>query len=492
MAGPMSEHAAKSATRARAGSAPEQSPTLIEGMGSAAAAAEFSIARRQGAWRDALLRRMLAVADLLAGLAASASIALGSSGQLNAALWSALLAPTWLVVAKLLGLYDRDQRSLRHLTVDELPRIFTWSLGGTVSISLLLALTPAGFLSPGEAVRMGVVSAVAALALRVIARNAWRRVTPPENALIVGDGALAVAVRRKFELFPDMHIVIAGELPDLLVEDLDDVTPVLRKADRILLATSSLDENLIAELVSFCRGHQIKLSVVPPARGMFGTAVELNYVADLPVVEYNTWDVSRSTLLLKRLIDVAFSATALVVLAPLLLLIAALVLIDSGRPVLFKQARAGQGARPFEMLKFRTMVPDAEELLESLLPFNELAEPMFKFRRDPRVTWLGRFLRRTSIDELPQLVNVLRGDMSLVGPRPEQVDLVERYEPQHLFRLTVKPGLTGPMQVYGRGQLTFEERLAVERDYIEKISVGRDFHILALTIASVVHGRGAF
>ncbi len=117
---------------------------------------------------------------------------------------------------------------------------------------------------------------------------------------------------------------------------------------------------------------------------------------------------------------------------------------------------------------------------------------MFKLKRDPRVTRVGRVLRRTSMDELPQLVNVLKGQMSLVGPRPEQVDLVERYDCEHRFVLAVKPGLTGPMQVFGRGNLTFEERLAVERDYIENLSLGRDFRILAMTIAAVFNRQGAF
>jgi lipopolysaccharide/colanic/teichoic acid biosynthesis glycosyltransferase len=144
------------------------------------------------------------------------------------------------------------------------------------------------------------------------------------------------------------------------------------------------------------------------------------------------------------------------------------------------------------MHKFRTMVEDAEAQLFKLVSFDSLNEPMFKLANDPRVTRVGRLLRRTSLDELPQLFNVLKGDMSLVGPRPEQVELVERYAPEQLFRLAVKPGLTGPMQVYGRGELTFEERLAVERDYIENLSVGRDLRILALTLPTVASGRGAF
>jgi len=137
------------------------------------------------------------------------------------------------------------------------------------------------------------------------------------------------------------------------------------------------------------------------------------------------------------------------------------------------------------------MVRDAEEQLKDLVPFDKLAEPMFKLTDDPRITRFGRFLRHWSLDELPQLVNVLIGKMSLVGPRPEQVELVERYEPEHLFRVSVKPGLTGPMQVYGRGQLVFQERLAVEREYIENLSIGRDLRILVLTVAVALGRKGA-
>jgi exopolysaccharide biosynthesis polyprenyl glycosylphosphotransferase len=435
---------------------------------------------------------MLALADLGAALAASVSLGVAGPGRVNHALWSALLAPIWLVVAKLVGLYDRDQRSLRHLTVDELPRIFTWSLVGTAALAMLLGLTPAGQLSAGAALRVGVTASIAGFILRASARFVWRQMTPPERALIVGEGALAIAVRRKLELFPDMHVVLAREQRNLAVDDLRGLPDSLTGVDRILVATSHLDEELIADLVAFCRRRQIKLSVVPPARGMFGTAVELSHVADLPVMEYNTWDVSRSTLFLKRVLDLALASAALIALAPLLALTAVLIFVDGGAPIVFTQIRVGQRGALFRMLKFRTMVPNAEQLLPELVPFDKLQEPMFKIAGDPRVTWSGRILRRASLDELPQLVNVLKGEMSLVGPRPEQVELVKRYAEQHRFRLAVKPGMTGPMQVYGRGQLTFEERLAVEREYVENISLARDLRILALTVAPVVSGRGAF
>src|SRR6476646_260833 len=138
------------------------------------------------------------------------------------------------------------------------------------------------------------------------------------------------------------------------------------------------------------------------------------------------------------------------------------------------------------------MIRNAVAMLPELVPLEELDTPMFKLKADPRVTRVGRLLRRTSIDELPQLLNVLRGEMSIVGPRPEQLDIVQRYAPEHQFRLEVKPGINGPMQVYGRGELTFEERLAVEREYVENLSLARDIRIVLMTLPAVLGKRGAY
>jgi exopolysaccharide biosynthesis polyprenyl glycosylphosphotransferase len=454
--------------------------------------ARFSLVRRQGPWRDALLRRMLAFADLGATVTASVSLGFSAAGSVPFVLWSATFVPAWLVLAKLNGLYDRDQRSLRHLTIDELPRICVWSLISTALLAVFLAVTRVGELPLADAARVWLVATGLAFALRGLARLVWRRITPPERTLIIGEGPLALAARRKLELFPDIHVSVVAEQQELTIEDLRWFPNAVNAVDRVIVASSAIDESLIAELVAFCRRRHIKLSLVPPARGMFGTAVHLSHVADLPVVAYNTWDISRSTLFLKRVIDVTVSLTLLLALAPLFVLVAIAIWIDSRGPIIFTQARAGRDRRPFRMFKFRTMVADAEELLTKLVPFDTLDEPVFKLAYDPRVTPVGRILRRTSLDELPQLFNVLRGDMSLVGPRPEQVELVDRYQPEHMFRLAIKPGLTGPMQIYGRGRLTFEERLSVEREYVENLSVGRDLRILALTIAPVIRGTGAF
>ena len=195
--------------------------------------------------------------------------------------------------------------------------------------------------------------------------------------------------------------------------------------------------------------------------------------------------------LVKRVIDVLGSLIGLVLAAPLLAALAVAIKLDSEGPVLFVQSRAGENGRPFRLLKLRTMVQGADEMLPELIDPASLPSPAFK-RRDPRVTRVGRFLRHTSLDELPQLWNVLRGDMSLVGPRPEEVRVVRHYNDWHRRVLAVKPGLTGPMQVNGRADLELEERVRLELDYIENYSIRRDLTILAKTVWVVLSGRGAY
>ena len=250
-----------------------------------------------------------------AAAAVTASLAILGPGS-TAAAWSVLFLPAWILAAKLYGLYDRDHRSLRHLTVDELPIILLWAITCVVGLAAFLSLTPAGGLGTSStAIRALCIALLAALALRSLARFAWRRITPPERVVIIGSRPLAHSISRKLELFSDIHASVVGEYDTVTPERLRD-DGFLSEVDRLIVALQSIDELLIAELVTFCRREHVKLSIVPPARGIFGTAVQLRRVADLPVVEYNTWDVSRSTLLLKRVLDVAVASVALVVTAP--------------------------------------------------------------------------------------------------------------------------------------------------------------------------------
>jgi len=432
-------------------------------------------------WRDARRRRMLALADLTAAAAASTLAGLATEH----AFWALAMLPAWIVIAKLLGLYDRDHVAIRHLTIDEAPALAAWAGIGVGMLALVLPLTPAGVLEAGAAVEALAVAAAAVIVLRGLARWIWRRTTPPEVTAVLGAGDLARMIRRKLELFPDMHLS--------LVEggDGEPFTALADRVDRVIFASERVEPDEVGDVVSICRERQVKLSVISPLHGRSGP-VRLSRVADLPVLEYETWDQSRSTVLIKRSFDIAVAGVGLLVTLPLWPLLALAIRLDSRGPVFYSQVRAGLDGEPFRIHKFRTMVDRAHERLHEVITIEELEVPMFKLSDDPRVTRLGRFLRRLSLDEVPQLWNVLRGEMSVVGPRPEMVELVEHYKPEHRFRLTVKPGLTGPMQVFGRGDLTFHERLAVELDYIENLSLARDLRILAETVPVALRGSGAY
>lgn len=447
-------------------------------------------ATRRRFWHDSLRRRVLALADVTGVVVAAGAVWASGAPAENAAA-VVFFIPGWLLVAKACGLYDRDHRSIRCLTIDELGRIVCFALAGTAALATVTLILDVDELTTSTELLLWILVAASVFILRAAARATWRWVTPPDRALILGEGPLADRTRRKLELFPDIHLEVVASRESWSAEELRD-HDFLDGIDRVIVASPTLDERLLAEVIAAARERQIKLSVVPPVRGMLGTAVQLSHVADLPFIEYHTWDASRTTMFGKRILDLTVSSVALVLLSPLLLAIAIAIRVSGPGPVLFVQRRAGIGGTPFQMLKFRTMEPGAEQRVGELVDIGRLEEPAFKLRDDPRVTAFGRLLRRTSLDELPQFINVLRNDMSLVGPRPEELEIVDRYTPEQRFRLAVKPGMTGPMQVYGRGALRFDERLAVERDYIENVSIGRDLRILALTIAPVLRRRGAY
>jgi len=448
---------------------------------------------------------MLAGTDVVTVLTASLAAGLVNAESTATALWSAALLPLWIVSAKLHGLYDSDRARIRHVTLDEVPALFRWATVSTAGATLILSIGPQR-LSAVAAVTMWALAFGGAVAARSATRLAWRRTVPAERALVIGEGALADALSRKLALEPGHHVTVVAAVAleppraepaavapwtDRRVAELEER---IRRAgaERVVLAVQDLDEDTLSGVVATCRSLGVKLSVAPPLRAMLGTAVRLNHLAELPLIEFKTWDHSRSTMFLKRAADATAAAVGLVLLAPLLLVVAALIRLDSPGSPLFWQERVGLGGRRFRLVKFRTMVRDAEARLEQLVRLEELPEPMFKLRADPRVTRVGGVLRKTSLDELPQLWNVLKGDMSLVGPRPEESRLAERYGEELAFRLQMRPGITGPMQVHGRGELTFQERAAVEREYVENYSLRKDLQLLLRTIAAVAGRRGAY
>jgi exopolysaccharide biosynthesis polyprenyl glycosylphosphotransferase len=469
-------------------------------------AARIGLAGVDGARRrGAILRRVLLTGDwgaiLLALCVATAAT---STTDVATLFWAVLFSPVWLLVLKLHGLYDTDHRRIRHSTLDELPSLVSSAALGTIALDCLLALSPVGVLASGSAILVGVLALLFTFVERGTLRTLWHRLTGSAVGIVVGPAVIADLIARRVATHPEARLHLVGylseaddaaqaqELPRL--GDIADISRAAREypIERVVVAGREMNEPGAEHLIEECKRTGLALSFLPRHFGLLGPGIELNRLAELPVIDFRFSDPPRSTLAMKRALDVLFSALVLTVLAPLMLAISAWILLDSGRPVLFRQRRAGRDGVPFTMLKFRTMVADAEDRLAELVDLEKLDEPAFKIRNDPRVTRSGRFLRRTSLDELPQLVNVLRGDMSLVGPRPEEEAVVALYDERQRARLAVKPGLTGPMQVYGRGDLTFEERLAMERDYLDNLSITGDLAILLRTPAAIMRGDGAY
>ncbi len=453
--------------------------------------------------RGALLRRLLAVGDW-AALMGALCLATAATAETDVAtlFWAVLFSPVWILVIKFHGLYDKDHRRIRHSTLDELPSLISASALGTLALDGLLALSPVGPLSAASAIIVGVGALAGSFALRAMLRFLWRRLTGVSPGLMIGSPEAADLVARRLSTHPETRLDLVGylapadappakELPRL--GSVADISRVAREhaVERVVVTEQGMSEQAAEALIEECKAEGLGLTFLPRHFGLLGPGIELNRLAELPVLDFRFSDPPRSTMAMKRAMDLTVSGALLVLLSPLLLAIALWILIDTGRPVFFRQRRAGLEGDPFTMMKFRTMTADAEERLGELVDLERLQEPAFKIAADPRVTRSGRVLRRTSVDELPQLINVLRGDMSLVGPRPEEEAVVALYDERQRARLAIKPGLTGPMQVYGRGDLTFEERLAMERDYLDNLSIAGDLAILLRTPRAIVRGEGA-
>jgi exopolysaccharide biosynthesis polyprenyl glycosylphosphotransferase len=454
--------------------------------------------------RGALLRRLLAFADWLVLIGCLFAVTAGSvSTEIGTLFWATLFSPSWILVLKLNGLYDNDHRRIRHSTLDELPALVSASVVGVLVLDGLLAISPVGPLSPASAIAIGVGTLGGSFVLRGTLRFLWHRLTPVGTGIVIGSAAAVDVVARRVAIHPETRLSLvgylssepepaAGELPRLgSIADLAR-TASEHAIERVVVTEGETSEPATERLIEDCKAAGLALTFLPQHYGLLGPGVELNRLAELPVLDFRFSDPPRSTMAMKRAMDIVISATVLLLLSPFLALIAIAILLDTGRPVLFRQRRAGEEGKPFTMLKFRTMVVDAEQRLPELIDVASLDQPAFKIRDDPRVTRVGRFLRRMSLDEVPQLINVLRGDMSLVGPRPEEVAIVALYDERQRGRLAVKPGVTGPMQVYGRSDLTFEERLAMERDYLDNLSLLTDLAILLRTPRAIVRGDGAY
>jgi exopolysaccharide biosynthesis polyprenyl glycosylphosphotransferase len=283
----------------------------------------------------------------------------------------------------------------------------------------------------------------------------------------------------------------AGDCADVL-GTVDEALELARKhfVDEIFLS-APCERVLVKRLVHQAREAGIDIRVVPDLYDGLAWNSPIEYIGQFPTIPLHRGEVPVLRMVLKRLLDIAASSVALVLLSPVLAAIAIAVRSDSPGPIFYASERIGKKGRVFPCIKFRTMVPDAERRRTEVLHMNERDSVLFKITNDPRITRMGRFLRKYSLDELPQLVNVLRGDMSLVGPRPPIASEVKRYELNHLRRLDVVPGITGLWQVQARQDPSFDSYISLDTAYIENWSLWLDIKILVRTVGVVVTGTGS-
>jgi exopolysaccharide biosynthesis polyprenyl glycosylphosphotransferase len=406
----------------------------------------------------------------------------------------------WTAASRILHHYD--VWNARNVGSDVALTVLT--LGGVIGVMATLRLVVPPYAAGNDLGRFAAVSVPVILWLRLTINWLRRREVQERPVLIVGIGPLgrhtglemrdANDGRKMVGFLRFEQESIHDRLPAPILGQAKDLETMLKEhvVDEVFIAGQR--EAHHAEMqgaIGVCERFGIPFAL--PAAGFRFSRAEPQHKFAIQdgYIHYRSVRHKPVQLAIKRAIDILASAVALALISPLLVTVAFLVKLTSRGPILFKQVRVGQHSRQFHMLKFRSMVVNAEELKAKLLAQNEQQGPVFKMKSDPRITSIGRFIRKFSIDELPQLLNVLRGEMSLVGPRPPIPSEVSKYEAWQRRRLSVRPGLTCVWQVSGRNQISFEEWMYLDMQYIDHWSLRGDLELIVRTVPVVLTGRGA-
>jgi exopolysaccharide biosynthesis polyprenyl glycosylphosphotransferase len=403
-----------------------------------------------------------------------------------------LLLAAWITLFSAFRLYDRAP--VRRSPGGLLGAAFSWA--GLVTIGA--TIYPGSDLGLGEIASAAVFGLLCSGALRFLYERAigriYRRGFGQTPVLLVGDDESRTRLRRMMEHVPGAY-ALAGEVDLGSGAYLASVREMLDRTEArgvVLVGAEGLPDEELLDLVHSVRLRGVPLRVVPGAFALMRGRTILSEGMGLPLLEVHYPGLDNTQRTLKRVLDATVSLVGLVLLSPLFLAVAIAVRLDSPGPVLFRQKRVGADEKVFVCYMFRSMQRDAEVRQAVLEDLNEVEGPAFKIRDDPRVTRVGRFLRRWSIDELPQLVNVLKGEMSLVGPRPLPVRDFLRMEEAHKGRLGAVPGMTGYWQTSGRSELSFEEMVRLDLYYIENWSLSFDLKIILKTLGAVLRREGAY
>jgi exopolysaccharide biosynthesis polyprenyl glycosylphosphotransferase len=468
------------------------------------------VGRRPG-WMIVLVLAVTDAGGLTLCLLLATTLATITTSERSALMLTfAALLPLWLLAFKVAGLYAGDSVRINHSTLNE-----------TTAVARVIALCAAFFLTVQWAthaapVHVGILFSFWLLAvvivptLRAAARIPLRRdPTLRHRTVIVGAGTVGQLLGKKLLQHPEYGIELLGfvdSLPRERRDDLEDLTVLGGPAelpglvtslgiDRVIFAFSKDSHEGLADVIRLLKSYDVQVDIVPRLFDVLPFGVGGNTIEGIPLISLPRLRLSRFSLFAKRSFDLIVTSLVLIVIAPILVLIALLIKLDSSGPVFFRQVRMGANDTKFVIFKFRTMTSDADELKHQLVHLNRHAKPggdprMFKLAVDPRVTRVGALLREHSLDELPQLLNVLLGDMSLIGPRPLILD-----EDQHVLawgrkRLALKPGMTGLWQVSGRSAIPFEEMVKLDYLYVTNWSLAEDCRIFLHTLPVVFRRNG--
>ncbi|MFY9264990.1 MAG: sugar transferase [Solirubrobacterales bacterium] len=452
--------------------------------------------------RDSVYRRYLGLSDLVSVVLA---LVLTAEMTQTAAVYWSMFASVLVVVpaCKVAGLYDRDAHVLNKTTLDELPNLFVVAVLVAVGAFIARDLLVAGLAAIGskQLVFMTLSLFVLLAAGRLLARRIARQVTPAERLLVIGDAAGCDNLRRQIAANPSIRALVAGRLPlseDELPHGASRVLGrpgELRKVvdlyeiDRIVVVPEGRDPDEFSDVIRAVKSFGVKISLMPRLFDAIGGAMEADDIGGAQLMGVRDFRMTASSNMLKRWLDVSAAAASLLIFAPLLVVAALAIRLDSSGGVFYRQPRIGRDGKQFEIIKFRTMRSGADDERGALQHLNETTG-LFKVTDDPRITRIGRFLRESHIDELPQLINVLRGDMSLVGPRPLVPEEDKNITGWYRRRSNITPGITGVWQLLGPVRIPLDEMVKLDYVYVANWSLWEDLKILMRTVPHVLGRRG--
>jgi exopolysaccharide biosynthesis polyprenyl glycosylphosphotransferase len=496
---PDHEAAVKTAARATPGARAANGLVRVDIARHAAAPADPAGAgsrRCEIARRESVFRWGLVLADVVA--ATLALLACVTLGNVRLTPFALLALPLVVVVGKGQRLYDRDELLVNKTTLDQGPQLFHCATLYALLVWLLEPLFVDGTLRAREILMLWGALLVAAILARRSARSIACKTTATERCLFVGSDESYERLRSKLpaddcgaKLVGRMSLSGAAEGPPA-----DGAAIILRRliddlgVHRVIIEPNEALPQITMDFVREAKATDVRVSLLPRILEVVGANIEVDDVNGLTLLGVRRFGLSRSSWLLKRGFDMTIASAALIVLSPFLLVISILIKLDSAGPVIFRQTRIGRGGEPFQMWKFRTMISGADELKDTLQAHNEAATGLFKIADDPRITRAGRRLRDASLDELAQLVNVLRGEMSLVGPRPLVSDEDGLIRGLDRRRLQLTPGMTGHWQIAGSSRVPLCEMVKLDYLYVAGWSLWTDIRLLLRTIPYMLARRG--